>query len=127
MMMATAKEIMTTDVVTIDGMATAADAIALMKERKVRALIVDRRDPGDAYGMITQRDIAYATIAEGNDPTEVKVHEIFSKPLIVVNPDLDVRYVARLMSNFGLSRAPVIYEGKVQGIVTVSDIINKAM
>lgn len=126
-MMATAKEIMTTDVVTIDGMATAADAVSKMKETGVRALIVDRRDEGDAYGIITQRDVVYATIAQGTDPSEVKVHEIFSKPLIVVNPDLDVRYVARLMANFGLSRAPVIFGGKVQGIVTVSDIVSKAI
>ena len=125
--MPTARDIMTTEVVTIDGMASAAQAAKLMKEKGVRALIVDRRDPGDAYGIITQRDIAYNVFAEGADPDEIKVHEIFSKPLVVVNPDLDVKYVARLMANFGLSRAPVIFEGKVQGIVSVSDIVTKAM
>lgn len=125
--MATARDIMTTDVVTIDGSATVAEAVAKMKEKGVRALVVDRREKDDAYGMLTQRDIAYGVFAQGEDPANVKVHEIFSKPLVVVNPDLDVKYVARLMANFGLSRAPVIFEGKVQGIVSVSDIVNKAM
>jgi CBS domain-containing protein len=125
--MATARDIMTTDVVTVDGNATVAEAVKLMKEKGVRALVVERRDPADAYGIVTQRDIAYQVFAAGEDPAEVKVHEIMSKPLVVVNPDLDVKYVARLMSNFGLSRAPVIFEGKVQGIVSVSDIVNKAM
>ena len=118
---------MTTDVVTIDGTASAADAVALMKEKNVRALIVDRREAGDAYGIVTQRDIAYDVLAQQRDPAEVQVHEIQSKPLVVVNPDLDVKYVARLMANIGLSRAPVIFDGKVQGIVSVSDIVLKAM
>ena len=46
-----------------------------------------------------------------------------SKPLVVVNKDLDIRHVARLMANQGLSRAPVIFDGKLQGIVSVSDIV----
>lgn len=123
----TAKDIMTTDVVKIDGSATVAEAVALMKEKGVRALIVDRRNVGDAYGIVTQRDIAYKVVAAGRDPAAVQVHEIHSKPLVVINPDLDVKYVARLMCNIGLSRAPVIFEGEVQGIVSVSDIVNKAM
>ena len=125
--MPTARDIMTTEVISIDGEATVADAVAQMKAKGVRALVVDRRNPDDAYGIITQRDIAYAVLAQGRDAAAVKVHEIMSKPLVVVNPDLDVKYVARLMANFGLSRAPVIFEGKVQGIVSVSDIVSKAM
>jgi CBS domain-containing protein len=125
--MPTAKDIMTTDVVTIEGTASVADAVALMKEKGVRALIVDRRGPEDAYGIVTQRDVAYDVLAQGRDPSEVQVHEIQSKPLVVINPDLDVKYVARLMANIGLSRAPVIFEGKVQGIVSVSDMVLKAM
>ncbi|MGQ9729873.1 MAG: CBS domain-containing protein [Candidatus Zipacnadales bacterium] len=121
--MPTAKDLMTTDVVTIDGMASALDAAKLMTEKGVRALIVERRGPEDAYGIVTQRDIVYDVIAEGTDPSTVKVHEIMSKPLVVVNPDLDIRYVARLMKNIGLSRAPVIAEGKLQGIVSVTDVL----
>jgi CBS domain-containing protein len=121
--MPAAKDLMTTEVVMIDGMASAADAVKLMQEKGVRALIVDRRDESDAYGIVTQRDIAYEVVAMGVDPGEVKVHEIMSKPLVVVNPDLDIRFVARLMRNMGLSRAPVIAEGKLQGIVSVSDVI----
>jgi len=121
--MATAKDIMTTDVVMIDGMATARQAAKLMTESNVRALIVDRREPADAYGIVTQRDIVYEVLATGEDPDEVLVRDIMSKPLVVVNKDLDAKYVARLMANMGLSRAPVIFDGKVQGIVSVSDLM----
>jgi CBS domain-containing protein len=125
--MPTARDIMTGNVVMIDGMATVAEAVQVMKEKGIRALIVDRREEDDAYGMVTQRDIAYKVLAQGLDPETVKVHEIHSKPLVVVNPDLDIKYVARLMANFKLSRAPVIFDHKIQGIVSVSDLVNKAM
>jgi CBS domain-containing protein len=125
--MPTARDVMTTGVVMVDGMAPVAEAVRLMKEKGVRALIVDRRSDDDAYGIVTQRDIAYKVMAAGLDPDEVKVHEIHSKPLVVVNPDLDAKYVARLMANMGLSRCPVIFDKKIQGIVSVSDLVNKAM
>ena len=125
--MAKAKDIMATDVVSICGMATVAEAVAKMKEHGVRSLIVERRDEEDAYGMITQRDIVYKVMACGACACEVKVHEIMSKPLVVVNANLDVKYVARLLANLGLSRAPVIGEHKLLGVISMSDIVNKAM
>jgi len=121
--MPTARELMSTDLVTIDGMATALDAAKLMAEKHVRALVVERREPKDAYGIVTQRDVVYKVMADGTDPASVKVHEIMSKPLVVVNPDLDIRFVARLMRNVGLSRAPVIGEGRLMGIVSVTDVL----
>lgn len=125
--MATAKDIMCTEVVGIEGTKTVAAAVAKMKKAGTRTLIVDRRDEHDAFGIVTYRDVAYKVVAKGLDPKKVKVHEIMSKPLVVVNPDLDVKYVARLFANMGLSRAPVIAERKLAGIVSVSDIINKGM
>jgi len=121
--MPTAKDMMTTNVITIDGSASVAEAIEKIKDEGVRCLIVDRRSEEDAYGIVTQRDIAYNVIAYEIDPKDVKVHEIMSKPLVLVNKDLDIRHVARLMANQGISRAPVIFDGKLQGIVAVTDII----
>jgi len=121
--MAMAQDLMTTDVVTIDGTATVREAIDMMKAEGVRCLVVERRDAEDAYGIVTQRDIAYNVIAWDRDPNDVQVHEIMSKPLVIVNRHLDIRHIARLMANMGLSRAPVIFDGELQGIVSVSDII----
>ncbi len=125
--MAKARDIMTADVVTVDGSATVAEAVKLMKEKGVRALIVERRNEDDAYGIVTQRDIVYSVMAERRDPTKVKIHEVMTKPLVVVNPNLDVVYVARLMAQKGLSRAPVLYDQKLQGVISVTDLITKAM
>jgi predicted transcriptional regulator len=86
------------------------------------ALIVDRRHSQDAYGIVTESDIAYKVIAYGKDPHSVRVYEVMTKPCVVLNPDLGVEYVARLFAEHHLQRAPVI-QGKLLGIVSISDII----
>lgn len=120
-----AKDIMTKDVVTVSGSATVAEAVKLMKEKSLRALIVECRHDNDPYGMVTETDIIYKVAAYGKDPKEMKVYEIMTKPCIVVEPELGVEYVARLFANTRIRRAPVI-EGTLLGVVSISDILNKS-
>jgi CBS domain-containing protein len=120
-----AEEIMTKDVVTIRGSATVADAVKLMKEKSLRALIVQRRHDQDSYGIVTETDIVYKVAAFGKDPKKLRVYEIMTKPCIVVNPELGVEYVARLFANTGIRRAPVI-KGNLLGIISVTDILTKS-
>jgi len=120
-----AAEIMTTEVVAIRGAATVAEAVKLMRQNNLRALIVERRNDEDAYGIVTDSDIVYQVAAYGKDPKQVRVYEIMTKPCIVVNPDLGVEYVARLFANTGIHRAPVIKD-KLLGIISISDILNKS-
>lgn len=120
-----ASEIMTQDVVTIRGSATVADAIALMKTRGYRTLVVERRHEQDAYGIVSESDIVGKVAAYGKDPRRMRVYEIMTKPCIAVNPDLGVEYVARLFINTGIHSAPVIH-GKLLGLVTMSDILHKS-
>lgn len=119
-----ASEIMTTSVVTIGGAATVAAAVKLMKEHKIHALIVDRRNEEDAYGIITDADIVYKVTAYGKDPNKIKVYEIMTKPCISINPDLAVEYVARLFAQTRIHRAPVI-QNKLLGIISTTDILTK--
>jgi CBS domain-containing protein len=120
-----AADIMTEDVVTIRGSATVAQAVDLMKENSIRALIVERRHDQDAYGIVTESDIVYKVAAFGKDPKKMRVYEIMTKPCIVVNPDLGVEYVARLFSNSQLRIAPVI-AGELLGIISITDILTKS-
>jgi CBS domain-containing protein len=124
-MMMKAQDIMTKDVVSIRGSATVAEAVKLMKEKGLRALVVSRRHSEDAYGILTETDIVYKVAAFGHDPKQMRVYEIMTKPCIVVNPDLGVEYVARLFANTGIRRAPVI-KGDLLGIISVSDILTKS-
>ncbi len=120
-----AEQIMTKDVVTIRGSATVAEAVKLLKEKNLRALIVDRRHDEDAYGIVTETDIVYKVTAFGKDPKQIRVYEIMTKPCILVNPELSVEYVARLFANTGIRRAPVI-KNSLLGIISVSDILRKS-
>ncbi|MEM8830707.1 MAG: CP12 domain-containing protein [Cyanobacteria bacterium P01_G01_bin.19] len=122
--MLSARDIMTKNVVTIGGSATVAEAVKLMKEKSLRALIVERRSDSDPYGIVTETDIVYKVAAFGHDPKKMRVYEIMTKPCVTVNPDLGVEYVARLFATTRIRRAPVI-EGKLLGIISVSDILKK--
>lgn len=119
-----AVDIMTKDVVTIRRSATVAEAVKLMKDKRLRALIVSRHHDQDAYGIVTETDIVYKVAAFGKDPKKVRVSEIMTKPCIVINPDLGVEYVARLFAQTGIRRAPVI-KGDLIGIISVTDILTK--
>jgi CBS domain-containing protein len=119
-----AKQVMTPNVATIRGSATVAEAVKLLRLKELRALIVEPRNSGDAYGMISEMDIISKVVAYGKDPERVHVYEVMSKPCIIVDPDLDLEYVARLFANTGVWRAPVI-KGELLGIISVTDIITK--
>ena len=123
-MMLKARDIMTAEVVTIKGSATVAEAVEQMNDLCLRALIVERRHPQDAYGIVTETDIVYKVTAYGKDPKKIRVYEIMTKPCISVNPDLGVEYVARLFAQTGIRRAPVIQD-QLLGIISVTDILAK--
>ncbi|MGI0485155.1 CBS domain-containing protein [Pantanalinema rosaneae CENA516] len=123
--MAKASDIMTEDVATVRGSATVAEAVRLMKLKGLHSLIVDRRSDDDAYGIVTDTDIASKVVAYGKDPKQVRVYEVMTKPCVVINPDLAVEYVARLFAQTGIDRAPVI-QGDLVGIISVTDILLKA-
>ncbi|NEP54812.1 MAG: CBS domain-containing protein [Moorea sp. SIO3C2] len=124
-MMMKAADIMTTNVITIGGSATVAEAVNLMKEKSLRCLIVERRHEQDAYGIVTETDIVSQVAAYGKDPKKVRVYEVMTKPCITVNPDLGVEYVARLFANTGIRCAPIIKD-KLIGIISITDILTKS-
>jgi len=119
-----ASDIMTRDVVTIKGSARVSEAVKLMREKNLRALIVDRRNEEDAYGIVTEVDVAYEVVAYGQNPKAMRVFEIMTKPCVTVPPNLGVEYVARLFANAGIRRAPVV-DTELRGIVSVTDILNR--
>lgn len=108
----------------ISHSATVADAILDMTSKNAYALLVPRKDKTDAYGIITKRDIIYKVIAEGKNPNKVKVSDIMSKPLVILtNLDLDIRWVARAMSESGVSVIAVFDKGDFYGFATAKGIV----
>jgi predicted transcriptional regulator len=107
----------------IDGKLTVADALRAMQHVETKTLIVDKRNDDDEYGVVLLSDIAKQVLAKDRSPERVNVYEIMSKPVISVRPDMDIRYCARMFEQFGLSRAPVVEDGRVIGIVSFTDMV----
>jgi CBS domain-containing protein len=121
--MATAKDIMNHNVATITRDASAMDAVIKMNDERVSSLIVDKSNPRDAYGIVTMGDVICRVVASGLSLHDVKLHEIMTKPLIWVLPDMSVKHIARLFANNDISRAPVIDHNELVGIITFHDIL----
>ena len=107
----------------VDGMTTVKDALSKMRYIETKCLIIDKRHEDDEYGIVLLSDIAKEVLAKDRAPERVNVYEVMSKPVISVDPEMDIRYCARMFEKFGLSRAPVIENGKVAGIVSFTDMV----
>jgi CBS domain-containing protein len=121
------REVMKTKFDMVDGMTTVADALRAMRHIETKALIVHKRHPDDEYGMVLISDIARLVLGKDRAPERVNVYEIMAKPVISVDPEMDIRYCARLFQRFELSRAPVIENGTVIGIVSFTDMVLKGL
>ena len=107
----------------IDGLAKASEAIAIMRQENVSSLIIEKRHEGDEHGLVVVHDIAEKVIGADKAPDRVSVYEIMSKPVVSVDAEMDIKYAIRLLTRFGLSRALVIQKGEVVGVVTLRDMV----
>ena len=116
-------DVMVTEIISINGLATVSDAMALMRRHNVSSLVVNRRDQDDECGLVLVSDIARHVIAPNRSPDRVNVYEIMSKPIWTVPPDMQARYAARLLARFDVSRAVVVdHDRNPIGMVTLRDL-----
>jgi predicted transcriptional regulator len=118
---------MKTDFDMVDGLSTVADALRNAQHLDTKCLIVDKRHEDDEYGIVLLSDIAKEILAKDKAAERINIYEIMSKPVIAVDPQMDIRYCARLFENFGLARAPVIDGKKVLGVVGYTDIVLRGL
>ena len=121
------RDVMKSEVDMVDGMTTVTDALSHMKHPETRTLIVDKRDEDDEYGVVMFRDVARRVLARDRSPNRMNIYEIMSKPVVSVDPEMDVRYCIKLFDRFGLSRAPVVENRKIIGLVSYTDIVLKGV
>ena len=121
------REVMKQQFDIIDGRVTVMEALRTMKHVETKSLIVDKRHDDDEYGMVLISDIAREVLAKDRSPDRVNVYEIMAKPLLPVDPDMDIRYCARYFEKFDLSRAPVVEHRKIIGIISFTDMVLKGL
>ena len=121
------RDVMKTNFDLVDGRITVMEALKRMKHVDTKSLIVDKRHEDDEYGMLLISDVAKQVLGMDRSPDRINVYEIMSKPVLSVDPGMDIRYCARYFERFGLTRAPVVDHGKVVGIVSYTDLVMKGM
>lgn len=112
-----AKDIASNKLFFIDGLASARDAIKLMRKEDVRVLIIKKRNIADANGIITIFDLINSVIIPSKTLDEVSVYEIMTKPVFSIPANLNVQYVPKLMHNYNVRIAPVEENGEYIGII----------
>ena len=118
-----AREIMHENYLELDGMATVGEALEAMRNERSHLVVVRKRHEHDAFGIVVLADIAKKVLARDRSAKRTNVYEIMSKPVIQLDPEMDVRYCARLYDRFGLSNAPVVEDGRVIGIVGYKELV----
>lgn len=111
----------------VDGMLTVKEALLGMRYPDGKALIINKRNDDDEFGIVLIADIAKQVLAADRSPERVNLYEIMSKPVLSVGPDMNIRYCARMMQRFGLSLAPVIENGNVLGMVSYHDLVVRGL
>jgi len=121
------RDVMKTNFRMVDGMSTVAEALNTMLDVETMALVVDKRNEDDEFGMVMLSDIARQVLAEDKAPERINCYEIMSKPVIEIKPEMDIRYCARLFGRFRISRALVTEKGEAIGVVSYTDMVIKGM
>ncbi|QGU96062.1 CBS domain-containing protein [Clostridium bovifaecis] len=114
------KNIMTKTVATINAEDTVERAAQMMKEHNVGSVPVCRGE--NVVGIITDRDIALRSAAEGQNVHQQKVKDIMTSNPVTGAPTMDVHEAARLMSERQIRRLPIVENNKVVGIVALGDL-----
>ena len=122
--MDTVKEILNKkgyEVHTISPEATVFDALKLMYEKDIGALVV--RDGDDIVGMISERDYARKVILQGKSSKKLAVKEIMSQKVIFVNQSMTPEECMALMTNKRIRHLPVFENNKLTGIISIGDVV----
>ena len=121
-----ARDVRNQDFVVVPPLATVQEAAEAMLRCGCPAVVVDRADEQDAYGMVTYQEIVYRLLAKSLSPARVRVAEIMVKPLIVITPNLRLPFIAQLFARVGIQNALVIDQDTVAGLISSNDLV-KAM
>ena len=114
------EDIMVQKVITVDPKATVKEAARLMNRHEIGCLVVVGQ--GQVMGIMTERDLLKKVVELGKNPEKTKVHDIMSKRLVVGTPHMEIPDAVRLMLQKKIKKLPIVTEGKIIGLVTLTDI-----
>jgi len=114
------RDVMSRHPVMLPRTAPLTDAARQMKESEIGDVLVV--DDGNLCGVVTDRDIVVKAVAEGRDPSSVKLEEICSQEVIAVKPDDPVDRAVQLMRQRAVRRLAVVQDGAPVGVISLGDL-----
>jgi CBS domain-containing protein len=105
----------------IDGEAMVYDAIKLMAQKNVGALLVFESDR--LAGIVSERDYTRKVILQGKSSKETPVREIMTKELVTAKPDDNISACMRMMTERRVRHLPVLAGSDVVGLVSIGDLL----
>jgi CBS domain-containing protein len=119
------KDIMKADPKTVKKDVTLFTAIKTMHDFGVSSLIIEPESDGDAFGIITRKDIVEAIVMDPAGGTSLLVDDVMTKPAITVNSSLSISYCHQMMRMVGVRRLPVVDGSKLIGVLSNANIFEK--
>jgi CBS domain-containing protein len=101
--------------------ATVFDALQLMAEKEVGALVVV--DGPNPVGIISERDYARKIVLYGRSSPTTLVKEIMTSPIVYTHPNQPIEECMAIMTDRRIRHLPVMEEGKLVGIVSIGDLV----
>ena len=109
------------EVICIPTEATVFDAVKLMVERNVGALLVTAGD--EITGIFTERDYLRRIAVEGRRSRDTLVRDVMSSPVVVVTPETSVEEGMAMMSERRIRHLPVVDDGGIAGMISIGDLV----
>lgn len=123
--MATVKDVLKSkghDVWSIEARASMEEALALMAEKNIGALMVYAAD--ELLGIVSERDYSRKGYQLQRLAKEIPVREVMSPLPIEVRPETTLSACMRLMTDHRMRHLPVKEEGRVVGVISIGDVVN---
>ena len=114
------KEIMNTNVITVDENDTILAAAKKYKNHKIGSVVVTQHE--HCIGIITERDLIERALCKQLDVTKSKTKDIMSKPVITIQPLANIDTAITLMKKHTIKKLPVVKDNQLIGIITITDI-----
>ena len=112
-------------VISVAPDATVLEALKIMADKNIGSVVVMK--DGNYQGILTERDYSRKVILKGKNSTDTQVLEIMSTDLPSVKPDDSIEHCIELMTNNAIRYMPVFDDGKLSGIISMSDVVKETI
>jgi predicted transcriptional regulator len=106
----------------LDRSQTAAEAIAVMRDRSVRSVLVSDSKK-EIIGLVSKTDILYRIVSLHKSPERTRLEDIMSSPIISVPPEVSILDALAAMEKHNIRQLVVSSNSKVYGTISREDIV----